>query len=154
MVLFRRFLAVLGAGLTAAAITGLAFGIIWRVLMRGIALVQQEPTEFSLEGSFGIVLTAVVTGLPGALVLAALIKRRFIGYLVAALGLSPLNVMMIYGQAAFPERPLDVLHTVAFYTLCATYLAVIEAQVVVLGRVSPWLRRRFGPMPAATSAQP
>jgi hypothetical protein len=152
MPVVRRVLAVLGAGVLAAIVTGVPGGAMWRALMRVIALARHEPTSFSAAGTAAIIVVSVVAALPGALLLAALVRQRWLGYLVAALLIAAPNLAQARADGAEPP-PADMSYPL-YYTAAGAYLAVIGLQVVMLGRVSRWLRRGFGPPLATASALP
>ncbi|HEX6247203.1 MAG TPA: hypothetical protein VFZ64_04980 [Nocardioidaceae bacterium] len=70
-----RVLKRLGVGLGAAVVTGLAAGLVARLMMRLATMAGGGDTSFSIGGTAGIVLVFVAAALPGA-VLAALMARR------------------------------------------------------------------------------
>jgi hypothetical protein len=80
----RAALRAVRRGAVAAALAGVASAAVTRVLMRAVALLTSEPTNFSVGGSAGIALIYTVALLPGCIALA--FSSRWWPWLVLAAG--------------------------------------------------------------------
>lgn len=134
-----RYLAV---GLLSGLLGGLAWGIAARVAMRIVALAADQPTEFSIGGTLGIMIMGAVFGAPFGLLFATVRNRypafeRRAGLLFGALVLLLLGVPFYLGPLSGEATPNN--HALAV----GIFAALLVGFGMFVTLVYRWLEQRI-----------
>jgi hypothetical protein len=151
--MMRRIFAATAAGVAAALVVGVVMTAYFRALMALIAEADafKDAPHFSLEGTASIAVIVVAFGVPGSIALAALRRRRWIGYALVAAGCWT-HVVMLIQQLPGIDLEGDLDRTAALIVGYAAYVLALVVYVRCTGWLARGLRRGFRSQPVPSPA--
>lgn len=137
-------------GALAASATGLVSAAVTRTLMRAVAALTREPTNFSIGGSAGIALIYTIALLPGCIALA--LSRRWWPWLVFGAGAALLifEAVAIGVQETATASDMTFQRTLGLGIVLLTMAGTYTLQIRTAARLS---RSRTTRRPVAVNAR-